>query len=131
MSESRDRVVTYAVWAKDGSLLRQSALALLSGSIDNLELPTRLKEHIQSEGELDWANVECISYAALEPLGLGKGYHRYNGWLDHSELEELGEAITTVATATAPAEKELVVTSPQQLIETVEEMLREDRQAGE
>src|SRR5690348_12578177 len=100
MSVSRDRVVAYEIWTKDGTLLRQSNLALLSGIEDSFELPARLKEHAQSEGELDWARVACISYAVLEPLGLGKGYHRYNGWLDQLELEESGEVLTSVATLT-------------------------------
>jgi hypothetical protein len=66
-------------------------------------------------------------------MGVGKGYRRYNGWLDQAELEENGEVLTTVATVTAPAqaENELANTSPEELIETVEEILREDRQSSE
>jgi len=128
MSMSRDRVVAYEIWAKDGTLLRQSSLALLSGAEDSFDLPARLKEHAQSEGELDWVRVECISYAVLEPLGLGRGYHRYNGWLDQLELEESGEVLTSVASTTVVAENELANTSSEELLETVEEILREDRQ---
>ncbi|HEX2913226.1 MAG TPA: hypothetical protein VH186_20660 [Chloroflexia bacterium] len=122
MSEGRDLVLAYALWAKDGRIIQQSSLALLNSSIDSLTIMSRLKEYAGLETGVDWSQVLCVSYDILEATG--KGYNRYNGWIDQSELADAEETMSAVATL---SEETALTSNPAEIISEVEEILREER----
>lgn len=124
MSVTGDFVVAYVLWARDGTVIQQGSLALLQSVADPGEILGELKKQLGNELQLDRSNLGSISYTVLVPAG--QGYHRFNGWFDQAEFEASDEMLSTVATA-AP-EVEMTLENSDELIETVEEMLREERE---
>ena len=123
---SKDFTVAYVLWAKDGTIVRQGSLALLNSPLDRLTILSHLKSQAEGEAAVNWANVQCLSYDVLEPVGsaLKPSYARYSCWVDQTELEQTDQVMSAVATVDEGFE----LTNSDALIEEVEEMLREERE---